>query len=117
VQTVPSIQSGALRALATGGEKRSPILPELPTIAEAGVPGYVATNWWGIVAPSATPAPIIAKLHDAIAELLDSAQTKKYLDNEGAAPMHMSSVEFGTFIAAEIAKWGPVVQKAGMKAQ
>ncbi len=117
VQTVPSIQSGSLRALATGGEQRSPILPDLPTIAGAGVPGYVATNWWGIVAPAGTPAPIVAKLHDAIAGLLDSPTTKKYLDNEGAAPMHMSSAEFGAFIAAEIAKWGPVVQKAGMKAQ
>jgi tripartite-type tricarboxylate transporter receptor subunit TctC len=116
VQTVPSIQSGSLRALATGGQQRSPILPELPTIAEA-VPGYVATNWWGIVAPAGTPAPIVAKLHDTIAGLLDSPTTKKYLDNEGAAPVHMSSAEFGSFIAAEIAKWGPVVQKAGMKAQ
>ena len=117
VQTLPSIQSGSLRALATGGEQRSPILPDLPTIAEAGVPGYVATNWWGIVAPAGTPAPIVAKLHDAVAGLLDSPTTKKYLDNEGAAPVHMSSAEFGSFIAAEIAKWGPVVQKAGMKAQ
>ena len=117
VQTVPNIQSGALRALATGGEQRSPILPDLPTVAEAGVPGYVATNWWGIVAPAGTPAPIVQKLHDAVAELLNSAQTKKYLDNEGAAPVRMSSAEFGTFVQAEIAKWGPVVQKAGMKAQ
>jgi len=117
VQTVPSIQSGQLRALATGGEKRSPILPDLPTIAEAGVPGYVAANWWGIVAPAGTPAAIVAKLHDAVAELLDSAETKKYLDNEGAAPLHMSSAAFGTFIAAEVDKWGPVVKKAGMKAE
>jgi tripartite-type tricarboxylate transporter receptor subunit TctC len=117
VQTVPSIQSGQLRALATGGEKRSPILPDLPTIAESGVPGYVATNWWGIVAPAGTPQPIVDKLHDTITGLLDSAQTKKFLDNEGAAPVHMSSAEFGTFIAAELAKWGPVVKKAGMKAE
>jgi tripartite-type tricarboxylate transporter receptor subunit TctC len=117
VQTVPSIQSGQLRALATGGEQRSPILPDLPTIAESGVPGYVATNWWGIVAPAGTPKPIIDKLHDTIAGLLDSAQTKKFLDNEGAAPVHMSSAEFGTFIASELAKWGPVVKKAGMKAE
>ncbi|HTH35211.1 MAG TPA: tripartite tricarboxylate transporter substrate-binding protein, partial [Xanthobacteraceae bacterium] len=95
----------------------SPILPDLPTIAEAGVPGYVATNWWGVVAPAGTPQPIVDKLHDAIAELLNSAETKKYLDNEGAAPVRMSSAEFGKFVEAEIAKWGPVVKKAGMKAE
>jgi tripartite-type tricarboxylate transporter receptor subunit TctC len=117
VQTVPSIQSGSLRALATGGEQRSPILPDLPTIAEAGVPGYVATNWWGIIAPAGTPAPIVAKLHDAIAQLLTSADTKKFLDNEGAAPVQMSSAEFGSFIQSEIAKWGPVVKQAHMKAE
>jgi tripartite-type tricarboxylate transporter receptor subunit TctC len=117
VQTVPQIQSGQLRALATGGAKRSPILPDLPTIAEAGVPGYIATNWWGVIAPAGTPQSIVDKLHDAIAEVLKSADTQKYLDNEGAAPVHMSSAEFGEFIASEIAKWGPVVQKAGMKAE
>ncbi len=117
VQTVPNIQSGQLRALATGGEQRSPILPDLPTIAEAGVPGYVATNWWGIVAPAGTPARIVDKLHDTIAGLLDSAETKKFLDNEGAAPVHMGAAEFGTYIGSEIAKWGPVVKQAGMKAE
>jgi tripartite-type tricarboxylate transporter receptor subunit TctC len=117
VQTVPSIQSGQLRALATGGEQRSPILPDLPTIGESGVPGYVATNWWGIVAPAGTPQLIVDKLHDTIAGLLDSAATKKFLDNEGAAPVHMSAAEFGKFIESELAKWGPVVKQAGMKAE
>jgi tripartite-type tricarboxylate transporter receptor subunit TctC len=117
VQTVPSIQSGSLRALATGGEKKSPILPDLPTIGESGVPGYVATNWWGVVAPKDTPQPIIDKLHDAVAVVLKSEDAQKYLANEGAAPVTMSSAEFGQFIASEIAKWGPVVQKAGMKAE
>ena len=117
VQTVPNIQGGQLRALATGGAQRSPILPELPTNAEAGVPGYVATNWWGIVAQAGTPQPIVDKLHDTVAELLNSDATKKFLDNEGAAPVHMSSAEFGKFIEAEIAKWGPVVKQAGMKAE
>src|ERR1700733_14026388 len=73
VQTIPNIQSGLLHALATGGGRRSPILPDLPTIGEGGVPGYVATNWWGIVAPAGTPQPIIDKLHDTFAGLLDSA--------------------------------------------
>jgi tripartite-type tricarboxylate transporter receptor subunit TctC len=117
VQSVPNIQSGQLRALATGGEKRSPILPDLPTVTEAGVPGYIATNWWGIVAPAGTPAPIVDKVHLAIEQVLQSADAKRLLDQQGATPVHMSSAEFGAFIAAEIDKWGPVVQKAGMKAE
>ena len=117
VQTVPGIKAGSLRALATGGEQRSPILPDLPTIAEAGVPGYVASNWWGIVAPLGTPQPIVDKLHGAIAEVLKSADTQKYLNNEGASPVQMSSADFGKFIASEVAKWGPVVKKAGMTAE
>jgi tripartite-type tricarboxylate transporter receptor subunit TctC len=117
VQTVPSIQSGSLRTLATGGEKKSPILPDLPTIGESGVPGYVATNWWGVIAPAGTPQAVVDKLHDAIAVVLKSADTQKYLANEGAAPVEMSAAEFGKFIEAEIAKWGPVVKQAGMKAE
>jgi tripartite-type tricarboxylate transporter receptor subunit TctC len=117
VQTVPSIRSGALRALATGGARRSPILPDLPTIGESGVPGYVAADWWGIMAPAGTPAPIVAKLHAAIEDVLNSADTKKYMDQQGATPLSMSSADFGKYIQAEIAKWGPVVQKAGMKAE
>ncbi len=117
VQTVPNIQSGLLHALATGGAKRSPILPDLPTIGEAGVPGYVAADWWGILAPAGTPAPIVDKLHDAIEDVLKSDDTKKYMDQQGATPLLMSSAAFGNYIQAEIAKWGPVVQKAGMKAE
>ena len=86
VQTVPSIQSGSRPALATGGAQRSPILPDLPTIDEAGLPGSVAADWWGIVAPAGTPQPIVDKLHDAIEEVLRSADTMKYLDQQGAAP-------------------------------
>jgi tripartite-type tricarboxylate transporter receptor subunit TctC len=117
VQTVPNIQGGRLRALATGGAKRSPILPELPTIAEAGVPGYVASDWWGILAPAGTPAPIVDKLHRAIDEVLRSEDTKKNLDQQGATPVPMSSAQFGAYIKDEMTKWGPVVTKAGIKAE
>jgi len=117
VQTAPNIQSGQLRGLATGGEKRSPILPDLPTIAEAGVPGYVATNWWGIVAPAGTPQPIVDKLHGTLEDVLGSADAQKFLDQQGATPLPMSAADFGAFIASEIDKWGPVVKKAGMKAE
>jgi len=117
VQTVPNIQSGQLRALATGGAERSPILPDLPTISEAGVPGYVATNWWGIIAPAGTPRPIVDKVHAAIEEVLTSEDTKRFLDNEGAAPVPMSSADFGQFMISETDKWGPVVKQAGMKVE
>jgi tripartite-type tricarboxylate transporter receptor subunit TctC len=117
VQTVPNIQSGLLRPLATGGAKRSPILPDLPTIGESGVPGYVAADWWGILAPAGTPQPIVDKLHSAIEDVLQSDDTKKFLDQQGASPLLMSSAEFGKYIASEIDKWGPVVKKAGMKAE
>jgi tripartite-type tricarboxylate transporter receptor subunit TctC len=117
VQTVPNIDGGRLRALATGGAKRSPILPNLPTIAEAGVPGYVASDWWGILAPAGTPQPIVDKLHHTIDEVLRSEETKKNLDQQGATPVPMSSAQFGAYIKDEMAKWGPVVQKAGIKAE
>jgi tripartite-type tricarboxylate transporter receptor subunit TctC len=117
VQTVPNIQSGSLRALATGGAKRSPILPDLPTIGDSGVPGYVAADWWGIMAPAGTPQPIVDKLHAAIEDVLQSADTKKFMDQQGATPLLMSSADFSKHIQSEIAKWGPVVQKAGMKAE
>jgi tripartite-type tricarboxylate transporter receptor subunit TctC len=117
VQTVSNIEGGRLRALATGGAKRSPIMPELPTVAEAGVPGYVASDWWGILAPAGTPQPIVDKLHGAIEEVLRSDDTKKNLDLQGATPLHMSTAEFGAYIKAEMIKWGPVVTKAGIKAE
>ena len=117
VQTVPSIQSGSLRALATGGAQKSPILPDLPTIGESGVPGYVASDWWGILAPAGTPQPIVDKLHSAIEDVLHSADTRKYMDQQGATPLFMSTADFGKYIVSEIDKWGPVVQKAGMRAE
>jgi len=115
VQTVPNIQAGRLRALATGGAARSPILPDLPTIAEAGVPSYVASDWWGILAPAGTPAPIVAKLYGAIEDVLRSEDTRKNLDQQGATPLYKSTAEFAAYIKDEMTKWGPVVQKAGMK--
>jgi len=117
VQTTSSIKGGQLRALGVGGLKRSPILPDVPTIAEAGVPGYQGTNWWGILAPAGTPQPIIDKVHDAIALVLKSPETKKYFDNEGAEPVDMTAAEFGNFIVEETAKWENVVKKSGMKTE
>jgi tripartite-type tricarboxylate transporter receptor subunit TctC len=117
VQTTPYIRSGQLRALGTGGEKRSPVLPDVPTIAEAGVPNYQATNWWGIIAPAGTPPEIVAKVHAALAAAQDAPETQKRLESEGAAVVRMSAAEFGAFMQSEMEKWGHVVQESHIMAQ
>jgi tripartite-type tricarboxylate transporter receptor subunit TctC len=117
IQTTPFIKSGQLRALATGGSKRSPVLPDVPTIAEAGVPGYAANNWWGILAPAGTPAPIVAKLYKNIQLALQSPEVQGQFAREGAATVEMSSAQFADFIDEEIAKWGRVVKEGHIRAQ
>jgi tripartite-type tricarboxylate transporter receptor subunit TctC len=117
VQTTPHIKSGKLRALGTGGATRSPVLPDVPTIAEAGVPSYQAINWWGILAPVGTPQPIIDKLHGALAKVQNSPETQKQLSTEGASVVQMSSAEFGKFMQAEMTRWERVVKEGKIKAQ
>jgi tripartite-type tricarboxylate transporter receptor subunit TctC len=115
VQTTPHLKSGKLKALGTGGKTRSPILPDVPTIAEAGVPGYEATNWWGIVAPAGTPAPIIARLHQEIAAVQQSPDVQEQFKRQGAAVLQMSTAEFTAFIGTEMKKWERVVKEGKLK--
>ena len=117
IQTTPLIKSGQLRALGTGGTKRSPVLPDVPTIAEAGVPGYVAENWWGVVVPAGTPAPIVEKVYKAIQASLKAPAVKAQFDREGASIVEMSSAEFADYIKKEIAKWERVVKEGNFKKQ
>lgn len=115
IQTTPHIRSGKLKALATGGAKRNPILPDIPTVSEAGVPGYEANNWWGVVAPAGTPKAVVERLSKAVAEALNSEQLKKAFAAEGATIVQMTPDEFGRFVEAETAKWGRVVKEANIK--
>jgi len=117
IQTLPYIHSGRLRALGTGGSKRAAILPEVPTIAEAGVPGYEANNWWGILAPAGTPPAIVNRLHTELSAILTSAETQKRFSAEGAEVVRMAPAEFGRFVVAETAKWARVVKEAGIRAE
>jgi tripartite-type tricarboxylate transporter receptor subunit TctC len=117
VQTTPFIKSGQLIALGTGGAKRNPVLPDVPTIAEAGVPGYVADNWWGIVVPAGTPQPIVDKLYAATQAALKAPELQAQFDREGAATVQMSSAEFSDYIKTEIAKWGRVIKEGHITAQ
>jgi tripartite-type tricarboxylate transporter receptor subunit TctC len=117
VQTTPHIRSGKVRALGTGGLTRNPVLPDVPTIAEAGVPDYEAVNWWGIVAPAGTPPEIVAKLHAEITAVQNSDEVKKHFASEGAQTVQMSTPEFASFIEKEMKKWERVVKEGGIKAE
>jgi tripartite-type tricarboxylate transporter receptor subunit TctC len=115
LQMLPHKQSGRLRVIGTGGAKRSPTLPDVPTISESGVPGYEANNWWGFVAPTGTPQDVIARLDKEIGVIAASPETKKRLQSEGAEPAHKNPAEFAKFIKSEMNKWGRVVKEAGIK--
>src|SRR5262249_29896183 len=117
ITSLPHVRSGKLRALAVGSRARSPAFPDLPTIAEAGVPGYEAVNWIGIAAPAGTPAAIVEKLHNEIAAALDSPELQKQFAGEGLEPNRMSAAAFGTFMVDELGKWERVVKQGGIKAE
>lgn len=117
VQTIPQIKAGKLRALGSGALERSPALPDVPTIAEAGVPGYEAVNWWGIVGPAGTPPAIIDKVNREVEAVQQSPEVQKQFDNEGATPASMKPADFGAFMVSETNKWEKVVKQGGIKAE
>jgi tripartite-type tricarboxylate transporter receptor subunit TctC len=117
IQAMPHIKSGKLKALASGGSKRSVSLPDVPTIAEAGVRGYEANNWWGIVAPAGTPGSIIDRLYKEVSVILGSAETQKLFLDQGAEIDKLAPSEFGPYIAAETAKWARVIKEGNIKAE
>jgi len=117
VQTTPHIKAGKLRALGVGGLKRNAVLPDVPTVDEAGVPGYEAVNWWGIVAPAGVPPAIVERLHKEITAVQNSAEVKTVLEREGAQTMPMSTGEFAAYIDKDMKKWERVVKEGGIKAE
>jgi len=117
IQVLPYVKSGRLKLLGTSGAKRSAVLPDVPTISESGLPGYEAHNWWGILAPAGTPGPVIDRLHRELTSVLDSRETGKRFESEGAEAVRMSPAQFGRFIAAETAKWAKASRDAGIRAE
>jgi tripartite-type tricarboxylate transporter receptor subunit TctC len=115
--SVPHIRSGKLKPLGVTDTKPTPLLPGVPPIAEAGLPGFEAANWWGIAAPAGTPAPIIAKLHKEITAVLESDEAKAQFDKDGAVIVPMTTPEFAKFWESELEKWGRVVKEAKIKAE
>ncbi|MEY2860580.1 MAG: hypothetical protein RL392_1038, partial [Pseudomonadota bacterium] len=113
---ISQIKSGQLRALAVSSPKRVDALPDLPTVAEAGYKDFEADQWYGVVAPTGTPADIVAKLNTQINASLNSPELKTRLNNEGAIATPSTPAEFGQLIVREITRWKPVIQSGRVKA-
>ena len=113
---ISQIKNGQLRALAVSSPKRMDALPDLPTVAESGYPGFEADQWYGVVAPAGTPADVIAKLNTQINLALNSAELKNRLNAEGAIATPDTPANFGKLIAAEIARWKPVISGGRVRA-
>ena len=111
----PMARAGRVRALGTTGAKRSTVLPDVPTISEAGVKDYEATIWLGIMAPAGTPKPIVDRLNAEIGKIVARPDVKKAWNEQGAEPMAMTPAEFEKYLNADIAKWAHVVKVAGVK--
>ena len=106
----PLIKSGMVRPIGTSGKARSPILPDVPTLNEAGAPGFAATLWVGFMAPKNTPQPIIDLLNRSITSILQRPDIKKMWEDEGAAPLVMTQPQFAAFMQSEIVKWAKVIK-------
>jgi tripartite-type tricarboxylate transporter receptor subunit TctC len=113
---LPHIRSGGLRALAVGTERRLEWIPDVPTMAEVGLPSVDANNWHGFVAPARVPEPILVRLHAALAGALNDPEIRRALHEQGAIPGGDSRGAFGAFLRAELDKWGGVIHRAGVRA-
>jgi len=114
---VPHVQSGKLKAIAVTGAARSPLLPDVPTVSEAGLPGFEVTSWYGVFGPAGLPADIVAKLNSEIGSAVTAAEVKERLAALGAEPSVKSPDQFGRYVRQEITKWAKVVKDSGAKAE
>jgi len=112
-----NVKAGQVRALGTSASKRSTVLPDVPTIAEAGVPGYESTIWLGIMAPAGTPKAIVDKLNAEINKAINRVEVKAAWDQQGAVALVMTPAEFDAYLRKDIEKWAQVVKSAGLKTQ
>ncbi len=112
---LPHLRAGTLRALAVGAEERTPLLPDVPTMTEAGLPGVLTDNWHGLLAPARTPETALVLLHRAATAALRDPETARLLREQGAIPSPQERLEFAAFIRSETARWGEVIRRAGVK--
>lgn len=115
--TVQQIKSGKMKGLAITSVKRSPLLPDVPTVAEAGVPGYEADLWLGLVAPAGTPAAIINRLHDETVKILQRADVRASFIQQGTEPVDSTPAQFAAMLKTDVERWGKVVKFSGAKVE
>jgi tripartite-type tricarboxylate transporter receptor subunit TctC len=113
--TLPQVKAGKVRALGVSSTKRSPVVPDLPSVAEAGVPGFEVTSWYGVLAPAKTPRPIVTSLRDEIVRALNAPDMKARLAADANEVVGSTPEAFGAYIAAEIPKWARIVKKSGAR--
>jgi tripartite-type tricarboxylate transporter receptor subunit TctC len=112
---VPHVRGGRLRALAVGSAKRTPALPDVPTVAESGVPGYEYTTWYGIFAPAGTPTPILARLNAEIVRILAAPELTQRFQSQGGDPASSTPQELAAYMREEAARWDRVIRTAGIR--
>jgi len=115
--TLPHIKSGRLKALAVAGTKRASAMPDLPTVSEAGVPGFQSGSWQGLLASAGTPGDIVAKLHDTVVKVLNDPDVTRHLADQGAEVVGSTPEEFATFICDDTREWAEIVKETGIKVQ
>jgi tripartite-type tricarboxylate transporter receptor subunit TctC len=114
---MPFIQSGKLKAIATSGSKRTPALPQLPTLNEAGVKGFDYAPWYGFFTPAGTPPAVVARLHTAINKVLSDPEIVKTLGQQGLEVQTLSREQFAGIVTADIAQWGKTIRALGVKVE
>lgn len=114
---LPHVRSGKVRPLAVTGGRRSPVLPDVPTVAESGVVGYESGTWYGVIVPAGTPRSIVDKLASQVARISRSAEMRKRLATDGAEPIGGTPNEFALYIKRELARWAKVIKRAGIQAK
>jgi tripartite-type tricarboxylate transporter receptor subunit TctC len=117
LQALPYIRAGRLKALAVLGSKRSPLLPQTPTVAESGVPGFELTNWFGLVVPASTPRELIARLYGDVSKAIAQPDVRDKIQSMGADVVGSKPEEFAAFMRSEAAKWAKVVKEANIRAE
>lgn len=117
VSATPHVRSGKVRALGITSRQRSPVAPDLPTLAESGVPGYEVVSWYGVLGPAGMPLPIVSQLNRAITTTMTAESMRSRLASEGVDVLSASPAQFAEYVRSEVAKWGKVVRQAGIRAE